>query len=59
MQFYNRCFVLDAILDNETELKILRHKTDTAGYTEIIFALFDLLGLVFEPRIKDLGDQKL
>lgn len=52
-------FVLDAILDNETELKIERHTTDTAGYTEIIFALFDLLGLRFEPRIKNIGDQRI
>jgi TnpA family transposase len=52
-------FVLDEILDNETELPILEHTTDTAGYTEIVFALFDLLGLQFSPRIRDLGDQRL
>lgn len=51
--------VLDAILDNETELNIERHTTDTAGYTEIIFALFDLLGLQFDPRIRNIGDQWL
>lgn len=52
-------YVLDEILNNETELPILEHTTDTAGYTELIFALFDLLGLRFSPRIRDLGDQKL
>ena len=52
-------YVLDAILDNETELQILEHTTDTAGYTEIIFALFDLLGMTFSPRIRDIGDQQL
>jgi TnpA family transposase len=52
-------YVLDEILDNETELEILEHATDTAGFTEIVFALFDLLGLVFSPRIRDLGDQRL
>lgn len=51
--------VLDEILDNETELPLFQHSTDTAGYTEIIFALFDLLGLQFAPRIRDLGDQRL
>jgi TnpA family transposase len=51
--------VLDEILDNETELPILEHTTDTAGYTEVVFALFDLLGLQFSPRIRDLGDQRL
>ncbi|MBV8265243.1 MAG: Tn3 family transposase, partial [Planctomycetaceae bacterium] len=52
-------YVLDAILDNETELTILEHTTDTAGYTELVFALFDPLGLQFAPRIRDLGDQRL
>ncbi len=52
-------YVLDEILDNETELPILEHTTDTAGYTEIVFALFALLGLRFSPRIRDLGDQQL
>jgi len=52
-------YVLDAILDNETELEILEHAVDTAGYTEIVFAMFDLLGLRFSPRIRDLDDQRL
>ena len=26
---------------------------------KIVFALFDLLGLRFSPRIKDIGDQQL
>jgi TnpA family transposase len=52
-------YVLDEILNNETELPILEHTTDTAGYTEVIFALFDLLGLQFSPRIRDLADQQL
>jgi len=52
-------YVLDEILGNETELAIGEHTTDTAGYTEVIFALFDLLGLQFAPRIRDVGDQRL
>lgn len=52
-------YVLDEIMDNETDLPILEHTTDTAGYTELIFALFDLLGLIFSPRIRDLGDQQI
>jgi TnpA family transposase len=52
-------YVLDEILDNETELALVEHTTDTAGYTEMVFALFDLLGLQFSPRIRDLGDQRL
>ena len=52
-------YVLDALLDNETELQLLEHITDTAGYTETVFALFDLLGMIFSPRIRDIGDQLL
>jgi TnpA family transposase len=52
-------YVLDEILANETELPIVEHTTDTAGYTEIVFALFDLLGLQFSTRIRELGDQRL
>jgi TnpA family transposase len=33
--------------------------TDTTGYTDLVFALFDLLGMQFAPRIRDLGDQRL
>jgi hypothetical protein len=52
-------YVLDEILDNETELPIEQHSTDTAGYTELIFSLFDLVGLQFSPRIRDMADQRL
>lgn len=52
-------YVLDEILANETELPIFEHTTDTNGYSEIIFALFDLLGLTFTPRIKGLKDVQL
>lgn len=52
-------YVLDGILNNETELPVVEHTTDTSGYTELVFALFDLLGLQFSPRIRDLGDQRL
>ena len=48
-------YVLDAILDNETELTIVEHATDTAGYTDVVFALFDLLGMQFAPRLRDLA----
>lgn len=52
-------YVLDEILDNETELTILEHTTDTAGYTNLVFGLFDLLGLQFSPRLADLADKTL
>jgi TnpA family transposase len=46
-------------LDNETDLPLHEHTTDTAGYTEKVFALFDGLGFLFSPRIRDLKDQKI
>lgn len=51
--------VLDGLLDNESELSILEHTTDTGGVTDGIFGLFDLLGMRFSPRIKDIGSQRL
>ena len=52
-------YTLDEILDNETDLNLAEHTTDTAGYTELIFGLFGLLGLIFSPRIRGLADQRL
>jgi TnpA family transposase len=52
-------YVLDELCNNETELPIREHTTDTAGATEIIFALFDLLGFRFAPRLRDLNDRRL
>ena len=52
-------YVLDEILDNETELEVVEHTTDTAGYTDLVFALFDLLGMRFAPRIRDSGSSVL
>ena len=52
-------YTLDAILDNETVLDIKEHTTDTGGYTDMMFALFDLLGMQFSPRLRDIGDYTL
>ncbi len=52
-------YVLDEILGNETELPIAEHTVDTHGFTEIVFALFSVLGLRFSPRIRDVADQRL
>lgn len=51
--------VLDGLLYHETALEIYEHFTDTAGYTEQMFALTYLLGFNFKPRIKDLQKQQL
>jgi TnpA family transposase len=52
-------YVLDEILANETDLKITEHTTDTNGYSDLVFALFDLVGIEFAPRIRDIKDQRL
>lgn len=51
--------VLDGLLYHLSELKIKEHYTDTAGYTEQVFALCHLLGFRFAPRIRDLGETRL
>ncbi|MBN9386574.1 MAG: Tn3 family transposase [Chloroflexi bacterium] len=52
-------YLLDALMDNETELPLLEHTSDTAGFTEIVFGLFSLLGMQFSPRIRDVSEQRL
>ena len=51
--------VLDGLLNNDTDLNIEEHYTDTAGYTDQIFALTHILGFRFAPRIRDISDIKL
>jgi hypothetical protein len=38
---------------------IEEHYTDTAGFTDHVFALMHLLGYRFAPRIRDLADRRL
>lgn len=46
------------MLYHESDLRIEEHYTDTAGFTDHVFALMHLLGFRFAPRI-DLGEIKL
>jgi TnpA family transposase len=52
-------YVLDGLLYHESELRIEEHYTDTAGFTDHVFALCHLLGFRFAPRIRDLADKRL
>jgi Tn3 transposase DDE domain len=52
-------YVLDGLLHHESDLRIEEHYTDTAGFTDHVFALMHLLGFRFAPRIRDLSDIKL
>lgn len=51
--------MLDGLLYHESDLRIEEHYTDTAGFTDHVFALMHLLGFRFAPRIRDLGETKL
>jgi len=52
-------YMIDGLLYHESELEIEEHYTDTAGFTDHVFALMHLLGFRFSPRIKDLSDKKI
>src|SRR5574337_255656 len=52
-------YVLDGLLYHESDLRIEEHYTDTAGFTDHVFALMHLLGFRFAPRIRDLTDKRL
>lgn len=51
--------VLGEIFGNPTDLAIAEPTTDTAGQTLATFAIFDLAGLQFSPRIRDIGQLQL
>lgn len=52
-------YVLDGLLYHESDLRIAEHYTDTAGFTDHLFAVMPLLSYRFAPRIRDLSDTKL
>lgn len=51
--------LLALLLEQETELEPLEIMTDTAAYSDAVFALFWLLGLQFSPRLADIGGARL
>jgi len=51
-------YVIDGLMHNET-VKSTIHSTDTHGYTEAVFALMNLLGFEFAPRIAKVYKQQL
>jgi TnpA family transposase len=51
--------VLDGLLYHESELEIEEHYTDTAGFTDHVFALCHLLGFRFAPRIRNISETRL
>ncbi|GGJ51846.1 hypothetical protein GCM10008938_42350 [Deinococcus roseus] len=51
--------ILDGLLYHQSDLRITEHTTDTHGFTEAVFALLNLLGFRFTPRIRDLKHLKI
>jgi len=51
-------YVLDGLLEQQTSLRPTQLMTDTAGYSDIVFGLFWLLGYQFSPRLADLGESR-
>jgi Tn3 transposase DDE domain-containing protein len=51
-------YVLDGLMENQTSLEPKQLITDTAGYSDIVFALFWLLGYQFSPRLADIGESR-
>ena len=52
-------YVIDGLLYHEADLSILTHHTDGGGVSDHNFALADLLGFRFAPRIPNIADRKL
>jgi TnpA family transposase len=48
-------YLLDSLLDPQTELRPREVMSDTAGATDQVFGLFRLLGYQFSPRLADAG----
>ncbi len=51
-------YILDGLLEQQTTLRPVELMADTAGYSDIVFGLFWLLGYQFSPRLADLGDSR-
>ena len=51
-------FLLDGLLKNQTGLDPVQITSDTAGYSDIIFGLFALLGYQYTPRLADAGEAR-
>lgn len=51
--------ILALLLEQQTGLEPVEIMTDTAAYSDAVFALFWLLGYQFSPRLADIGGAKL
>lgn len=51
-------FLLAGLLEQQTSLQPREIMTDTAGYSDVVFGLFWLLGYQFSPRLADVGEAR-
>ena len=51
-------YLLEVVLGQQTSLRPMEIMTDTAGVSDIVFALFWLLGYQFSPRLADIGEAR-
>jgi TnpA family transposase len=51
--------ILDGLLEQQTSLRPTELMSDTAGYSDVVFGLFWLLGYQFSPRLADVGEARL
>jgi TnpA family transposase len=51
-------YVLDGLLEQQTSLRPTQRMTDAAGYSDLVFGMFWLLGYPFSPRWADLGESR-
>jgi TnpA family transposase len=51
--------VLDALLETEAGLEIIRHHVDGGGVNDLVFVICHMLGFAFVPRIPDLDGRCL
>ena len=51
-------YILDGLLEHQTQLRPMEIMTDTAGVSDVVFGLFWLLGYQFSPRLADIGEAR-
>lgn len=51
-------YLLEGLLEQQTVLQPTEVMTDTAGYSDVVFGLFYLLGYQFSPRLADVGETR-
>src|SRR3954471_15319297 len=51
-------FILEGLLEQQTSLRPHEVMSDTAGYSDLVFGLFWLLGYQFCPRLADFGESR-